>query len=112
MEQGVIGGFDPKTQDLKTWKIPTFGKGDAARTAMVTPVRVDVDSKVWVGADDEYQVDLKSGNWVTIDYTQALPPNSPLSKLNLGSYGVAAVSKNNFYGMKFRRPSITHLATQ
>ena len=56
MYQGVIARFDPKTQEFKNWKIPTFGKGDAARTAMVTPVRVNVDGKVWVGGDDEYQV--------------------------------------------------------
>jgi virginiamycin B lyase len=109
MYQGVIARFDPKTQEFKTWKIPTFGKGDAARTAMVTPVRVDVDGKVWVGADDEYQVDLKSGNWATIDYTQGLPPDSPLAKLNLGSYGVAADSKNNFYGMNFGGTFITRV---
>jgi len=109
MYQGVIARMDPKTQEFKTWKIPTFGKGDAARTAMVTPVRVSVDGKVWVGGDDEYQVDLKSGKWDTIDYTQGLPPDSPLAKLNLGSYGVAADSKNNFYGMNFGGTFITRV---
>jgi len=109
MYQGVIARFDPKTQEFKNWKIPTFGKGDAARTAMVTPVRVNVDGKVWVGGDDEYQVDLTSDKWSTVDYTQGLPPDSPLAKLNLGSYGVAVDSRNNFYGMNFGGTYITRV---
>jgi len=107
MYQGVIARFDPKTQEFKTWKMPDFGKGDLARTAMVTPVHVDVDGKVWVGANDEYQVDVKSGKWVTVDYEQGLPKDSPLAKLNLGSYGVAADSRNNFYGMNLAGTFIT-----
>jgi streptogramin lyase len=109
MYQGVVARLDPKTQEFKTWKIPTFGKGDAARTAMVTPVRVDVDGKVWVGGDDEYQVDLKSDKWETVNYTQGLPPDSPLAKLNLGSYGIAVDSKNNFWGMNFGGTFITRV---
>jgi virginiamycin B lyase len=107
MYQGVIARFDPKTQEFKTWKMPHFGKGDLARTAMVTPGHVNVDGKVWVGADDEYQVDLQSGEWVTVDYNQGLAPDSPLAKLNLGSYGVASDSKNNFYGMNLNGTFIT-----
>jgi len=109
MYQGVIARMDPKTQEFKTWKIPTFGKGDAARTAMVTPVRIDVDGKVWAGGDDEYQVDLKSEKWDAVDYTQGLPSDSPLAKLNLGSYGIAVDSKNNFYGMNFGGTFITRV---
>src|SRR5207249_4433699 len=41
MYQGVIARFDPKTEKFETWKSPKFGQGDAARTAMVTPTRVD-----------------------------------------------------------------------
>ena len=109
MYQGVIARFDPKTQEFKTWKMPDFGKGDLARTAMVTPGRVNVDGKVWVGANEEYQVDLQSGQWVTVDYKQGLPQDSPLAKLNLGSYGVASDSKNNFYGMNLAGTFITRV---
>jgi streptogramin lyase len=109
MYQGVIARFDPKTQEFKTWKMPDFGKGDLARTAMVTPGRVNVDGKVWVGANEEYQVDLQSGEWVTVDYKQGLPQDSPLAKLNLGSYGVATDSKNNFYGMNLAGTFITRV---
>ena len=107
MYQGVIARFDPKAEHFQTWKSPQFGKGDAARTAMVTPGRVNVDGKVWVGADDEYQVDLQSGEWVPIDYKRDIPKDSPLAKLSLGSYGVASDSKNNFYGMNLGGTFVT-----
>ena len=107
MYQGVIARFDPKTEQFKSWKSPTFGKGDEARMAMVTPGNVNVDGKVWVGAGDEYQVDLGTGEWSAIDYKRDIPKDSPLAKANLGSYGVASDSKNNFYGMNLGGQYIT-----
>jgi len=109
MYQGVIAKFDPKTEKFQTWKSPKFAQGDAARTAMVTPGNVHVDGKVWVGADEEYQVDLKSGEWVAIDYKRDIPKDSPLANRNLGSYGVASDSKNNFYGMNLNGEFITRV---
>jgi len=109
MYQGVIARFDPNTEKFETWKSPTFGQGDAARTAMVTPTRLNVDGKVWVGADDEYQVDLKTGQWTAIDYKRDIPKDSPLAKLNFGSYGVSVDSKNNFYGMNLGGEFITRV---
>ena len=108
MYQGVLLRFDPKTEKYETFKSPTFGQGDRARTAMVTPTRLNVDGKVWVGADDEYQVDVKSGEWTTIDYTKGLPKNFP-TPVRLGSYGVAVDSKNNFYGMNLGGTYITRV---
>jgi virginiamycin B lyase len=75
----------------------------------VTPTRLNVDGKVWVGADDEYQVDLKTGQWTAIDYKRDIPKDSPLAKLNFGSYGVAVDSKNNFYGMNLGGEFITRV---
>ena len=109
MYQGVIARFDPKTEKFQTWKSPKFAQGDAARTAMVTPGNVHVDGKVWVGADDEYQVDLKSGEWKAIDYKRDIPKDSPLANRNFGSYGVASDSKNNFYGMNLGGEFITRV---
>jgi virginiamycin B lyase len=109
MYQGVIERFDPNTEKFETWKSPKFGQGDGARTAMVTPTRLNVDGKVWVGADDEYQVDLKTGQWTAIDYKRDIPKDSPLAKLNFGSYGVAVDSKNNFYGLNLGGQFITRV---
>ena len=109
MYQGVIARFNPKTEKFETWKSPKFSQGDAARTAMVTPTRLNIDGKVWVGADDEYQVDLKTGQWVPIDYKRDIPKDSPLAKLNFGSYGVAVDSKNNFYGLNLGGEFVTRV---
>jgi len=109
MYQGVIARFDPKTEKFETWKSPKFGQGDAARTAMVTPTRLNVDGKVWVGADDEYQVDLKTGQWTAIDYKRDIPKDSPLFNRNFGSYGVAVDSKNNFYGLNLGGEFVTRV---
>jgi streptogramin lyase len=108
MYQGVLVRFDPKTEKSETWKSPTFGQGDRARTAMVTPTSLNVDGKVWVGADDEYQVDLKSGEWTAIDYTKGLPKDFP-TPVRLGSYGVAVDSRNNFYGLNLGGRYITRV---
>jgi streptogramin lyase len=109
MYQGVIARFDPKTEKFETWKSPKFGAGDAARTAMVTPTRLNVDGKVWVGADEEYQVDLKTGQWVAIDYKRDIPKDSPLFNRNFGSYGVAVDSMNNFYGLNLGGEFVTRV---
>ncbi|HYR90156.1 MAG TPA: carboxypeptidase regulatory-like domain-containing protein [Terriglobia bacterium] len=107
MYQGVIARFDPKTEKFQTWKSPKFAQGDAARTAMVTPGNIHIDGKVWVGADDEYQVDLKTGEWKAIDYHRDIPKDSSLANRNFGSYGVASDSKNNFYGLNLNGEFIT-----
>jgi streptogramin lyase len=109
MYQGVIARFDPNTAKFETWKSPTFGQGDAARTAMVTPGSVHVNGKVWVGGDEEYQVDLKTGQWVPINYKRDIPKDSPLASRNFGSYGVVADSKNNFYGLNLGGEFVTRV---
>lgn len=96
MYQGSLAKFDRRTKTFQTWGSPTYMDRDEARIAMVMPIYNNVDGQVWIGGDNEYQVDLKTGAWKTIDYSVGLPPGfrAPLS-----SYGVASDSKNNFYGM-------------
>ena len=98
MYQGSLAKFDRATKTFQTWGSPTFKDRDEARIAMVMPSNHDVDGKVWIGGDSEYQVDVKTGQWHTIDYAVGLPKDSPIVR-ELSSYGVAADSKNNFYGM-------------
>jgi cytochrome c551/c552 len=88
MYQGVIMKFDRATEEFTSWKSPLFDQGDSARTAMVTPTRVDVDGKVWVGGVDEFQVDLASGVWTAIDYTKGVAPDMVEAASAIGSYGV------------------------
>jgi streptogramin lyase len=55
-----------------------------------------VDGKVWIGAENEYQVDMATGQWTEIDYRKMQPAGAR----DHGSYGVAADSRNNFYGLE------------
>jgi len=96
MMQGSLVKFDPKTEKFQSWGAPDFLKRNDARIAMVMPEQTHVDGKVWIGADNEYQVDMASGEWTEIDYRKMQPPGSK----DHGSYGVAADSRNNFYGLE------------
>ncbi|HLQ88694.1 MAG TPA: carboxypeptidase regulatory-like domain-containing protein [Xanthobacteraceae bacterium] len=96
MMQGSLVKFDPKYQKFESWGAPDFLKRNDARIAMVMPEQTHVDGKVWIGADNEYQVDMATGEWTEIDYRKMQPPGAK----DHGSYGVAADSKNNFYGLE------------
>jgi virginiamycin B lyase len=98
MYQGSLARFDRRTKTVQTWGSPEFKDRDEARIAMVMPTNHDVDGKVWIGGDSEYEVDVKTGTWRAIDYSVGLPTDSPAAG-RLSSYGVASDSKNNFYGM-------------
>jgi virginiamycin B lyase len=97
MYQGSLAKFDRKTKQFQTWGSPRFRERDEARIAMVMPINNDEDGQVWIGGDDEYQVDVKTGEWKTVDYSVGLKDKKILKELS--SYGVASDSKNNFYGM-------------
>jgi virginiamycin B lyase len=96
MMQGSLVKFDPKTEKFVSWGAPEFLKRDDARIAMVMPEQTHLDGKVWIGAENEYQVDVATGEWTEIDYKKLQPPGAR----DHGSYGVAADSKNNFYGLE------------
>jgi virginiamycin B lyase len=96
MMQGSLVKFDPKTEKFVSWGAPDFLKRDDARIAMVMPEQTHIDGKVWIGAENEYQVDTATGEWTEIDYHKMQPPGAR----DHGSYGVAADSRNNFYGLE------------
>src|SRR4030095_5642486 len=96
MYQGSLAKFDRKAKTFLTWGSPTFKDRDEARLAMVMRNH-HVDGQVWIGGDNECQVDVKTGTWRTVDYSVGLE-DSALAK-ELSSYGVASDSKNNFYGL-------------
>src|SRR5260221_736580 len=96
MMQGSLVKFDPKTEKFQAWGSPDFLKRNEARIAMVVPEATHIDGKVWIGGDYEYQVDMASGKWTAVDYLKGQPPGAK----DHGSYGVAADSKNNFYGLE------------
>jgi virginiamycin B lyase len=98
MYQGSLAKFDPKTQKFQTWGSPKFQERDEARIAMVMPINNGVDGVVWIGGDNEYRVDIKTGEWQAIDYDEGQSKDSPIVR-GLSAYGVASDSKNNFYGL-------------
>ncbi|HEY2986218.1 MAG TPA: carboxypeptidase regulatory-like domain-containing protein [Candidatus Binatia bacterium] len=97
MYQGSIAKFDRKTLKFQTWSAPKFMENNEARLAMVDARNFHLDGKVWIGGDNEYQLDVKTGEWYTVDYAKGLPKNAPPAD-RLSSYGVISDSKNNFYG--------------
>jgi len=102
MIQGSLVKFDPKTEKFQSWGSPDFLKRDEARIAMIMPQHTQVDGKVWIGGDFEYQVDIKTGKWTEIDYRKGQPAGAK----DHGSYGVAADSNNNFYGLELNADNI------
>lgn len=109
MFQGAVMIFNKEKKTWNSLKNPEFGKGDNSRTAMVTPTRVNVDGKIWVGSAEEYQVDVRSGVWTPIDYTKGVPADRVDEASKIGSYGVAVDSKNNFYGLELSGDHITRV---
>jgi virginiamycin B lyase len=97
MYQGSIAKFDRKTEKFSTWSAPKFMDNNEARLAMVDARNFHLDGKVWIGGDNEYQLDVKTGEWYTVDYSKGLSKNGPPAD-RLSSYGVISDSKNNFYG--------------
>jgi virginiamycin B lyase len=102
MMQGTLVKFDPKTEKFQSWGSPTFLARDEARIAMVAPTQAHLDGKIWIGGDNEYQVDMATGQWTAIDYRKGQPAGAK----DHGSYGVAADSHNNFYGMELNGDNI------
>jgi virginiamycin B lyase len=97
MYQGSIAKFDRKTEKFSTWSAPKFMENNEARLAMVDARNFHLDGKVWIGGDNEYQLDVKTGEWYTVDYSKGLSKDGPPAD-RLSSYGVISDSKNNFYG--------------
>ena len=98
MYQGSLAKFDRKSKKFQTWGSPNFETRDEARIAMVMPINNDVDGMVWIGGDDEYRVNTKTGEWQAIEYDKEQSEDSPVVR-GLSAYGVASDSKNNFYGL-------------
>ena len=100
MYQGSVVKLDRKTGKFQSWTAPGHLENDEARLAMVDPKHLNQDGKVWIGGDNEYRLDPKTGEWYTVDYSRGLPKDGPPAD-RLGSYGVISDSHNNFYGTNF-----------
>lgn len=100
MHQRGVAKFDRKTQEFQTWAAPE-DPTDESWISMVMPWQHHVDGKVWVGGDPlDWQLDVRTGEWIAIDFLRDVPKDSPIAARSHDTYGVAVDMQNNFYGME------------
>lgn len=113
MLQGGIAKFDTKTEQFKLYPLSPDINSDVAQQAMVSPVSMDVDGKVWmnnVGLRGVHRMDVATGKFETIEPYKGLGGNNDSGGGMEGGehtvYGIAADSKNNLYFMDFANRNI------
>ena len=100
MHQRGVAKFDRKTQKFQTWAAPE-DPTDESWISMVMPWQHHLDGKVWVGGDPlDWQLDVRTGEWIAIDFLRDVPKDSPIAARSHDTYGVAVDMQNNFYGME------------
>jgi len=98
MYQGAIATINPKTGDIKYYRLPKEWNDDRVQLNFVG-LRHDVDGKVWtksVGTNDVYRVDVDTGKWEKFRPTDQLPAGGPV-----GIYELISDSKNNAWIAEF-----------
>jgi streptogramin lyase len=110
MLQGGVAKFDKKTEKFQMYGLPKDINNDVAQQAMVMPVRLDVDGKVWmnnVGRRGVHRLDLASGMFETFEpYRNVAGPAGDMGGGGHSVYGIAADSRNNLYFMDFGSENI------
>ncbi|MEE8239980.1 MAG: carboxypeptidase regulatory-like domain-containing protein [Nitrospirales bacterium] len=100
MHQRGIAKFDRKTHKFQTWASPE-DPTDESWVSMVMPWQHHLDGRVWAGGDPlDWRVDVRTGEWVAIDFLRDVPKDSPIAARQHDTYGVAVDTQNNFYGME------------
>ena len=98
MYQGTLYNFDPKTEQMKAFKLPPEANLDQAQLNMSAPASIQVDGKIWTqnnGFAGVHRLDLASGKWETWEpFKGAKEPHN--------IYDVVADSKNNVFFTDFR----------
>ena len=104
--QGALAKFDRKAEQFTLYPFPDGINSDVAQQAMVSPVSLSVDGKVWLSnvgglRGVVHRMDLASGMFESFE--------NMASKENGGGgmvYGMSADSKNNLYFMDFGNRNI------
>ena len=104
--QGALAKFDRKAEQFKLYPFPDGIDSDVAQQAMVSPVSLSVDGKVWMSnvggrRGAVHRVDLASGKFETFE-NMANEENGGGGMV----YGMSADSKNNLYFMDFGNRNI------
>jgi virginiamycin B lyase len=111
MLQGGIAKFDRKAEKFQLFALPSGINSDVAQQAMVSPVSMHLDGKIWmnnVGIRGIHRMDLASGKFETFEPYKDLPGGGAGGMEGGGHsvYGIAADSKNNLYFMDFGNENI------
>jgi len=112
MLQGGLAKFDRKAEQFKLYPLPEGINSDVAQQAMVSPVSMKVDGKVWmnnVGLRGIHRMDLASGKFETYEPYKNMGGENGGGGMEGGGhsvYGIAADSKNNLYFMDFGNRNI------
>jgi virginiamycin B lyase len=100
MYQPALGNFDPKQKKfVKFLEIPKAMSDQVTQLNMLG-LNYKVDGKIWTnnaGNQDIYRVDLKTGQWETLQPLKQLPRKGPAS-----IYGIASDPRNNLYFTEFQ----------
>ena len=112
MLQGGLAKFDRKAEQFKMYPLPDSINSNVAQQAMVSPVSLKVDGKVWmnnVGLRGIHRMDLASGKFETFEPYKNMVSGESGGGMEGGGhsvYGIAADSKNNLYFMDFGNRNI------
>jgi len=104
MYQGGVAKLDRKTGKVQTWSVPKEWQTDATQQSFVSPTSSHVDGKVWVKNSDRAQIlrlEPSTGAWENFGTFI-----DPLTKRNIGSYGINADHNNNLYLLDFNAAAI------
>lgn len=104
MYQGGVAKLETKTGKVQTWSVPKEWQTDATQQSFLSPTSWHVDGKVWVKNSDRAQIlrlDPVTGAWENFGTF-----TDPVTKRNIGSYGINADRNNKLYMLDFNAASI------
>jgi virginiamycin B lyase len=98
MYQGGIAVFDPKTNQVKTYKVPDQWQGPNTQESMVSPVDHNVDGFVWTNNQEDHsilRVNAKTGEWENLGVLKDQNGHT------IVGYDIPTDEKNNLYILEF-----------
>ena len=94
MYQGAIYSVDPKTKEVKTYKLPDEIQNPSTQESFVAPQHSDVDGFVWTTNQDDHSawgLNVKTGKFERKNDEK--DPNG----IHVAAYQIVSDSKNNLY---------------
>ena len=94
MYQGAIYSVDPKTKEVKTYKLPDEIQNPSTQESFVAPQHSDVDGYVWTTNQDDHsawRLNLKTGK-----FEKGTDEKDPTG-IHVAAYQIVSDSKNNIY---------------